>query len=142
MKSCYTTEYLGELTLEKWDVIFTIKVPTKDEEGYVIDDLLIEEIIEDNVQLELNEQFNVIAVDKICDNIQMIGVEDDEEPHSLWVIRMNAYMEKGTQYGWIKEILNYDIDWCYINALNCIEKRVGEVDSELNLKENKKGMLV
>ena len=142
MKSYYTTEYLGELTLEQWDVIFTIKVPTKDEEGYVIDDLLIEEIIEDNVQLELNEQFDVIAVDKVCDNIQMIGVEDDEEPHSLWVIRMNAYMEKGTQYGWIKEILSYDIGWCYINALNCIEKRIDEVDSELNLKENKKGMLV
>ena len=142
MKSYYTTEYLGELTLEQWDVIFTIKVPTKDEEGYVIDDVLMLDLIEDNVQLELNEQFDVITVDKICDNIQMIDVEDDEEPHSLWVIRMNAYMEKGTQYGWIKEILSYDIGWRYIYALNCIEKRVGEVDSELNLKENKKGMIV
>ena len=142
MKSYYTTEYLGELTLEQWDVIFTIKVPTKDEEGYVIDEVLMLDLIEDNVQLELNEQFDVITVDKICDNIQMIDVEDDEEPHSLWVIRMNAYMEKGTQYGWIKEILSYDIGWRYIYALNCIEKRVGEVDSELNLKENKKGMIV
>lgn len=142
MESKYTVEYLGELTLEEWDVIFTMKIPTRDEEGYAIDDIQILDMIEDNPQLELNEQFDVITVDKICDNPQMIGEKDDEEPQSLWVIRMNAYMEKGTQYGWIKDILTYDTDLGYLRRLNCIEKRIGEVDSELNLKENNKGMMI
>lgn len=142
MESKYTVEYLGELELEKWDVIFTMKIPTKDEDGCVIDDIELCDILEDNMQLELNEEFDIITLHKICDNFEMLGEEDSKEPQTLWAIRMSAYMEKGTQYGWIKEILTYDTDLGYLCALSCIEMKIGEVNSKGRLKEGKEGLMI
>ena len=132
MKSTYTTEYLGNLTLELRDVILSITIPTKDKEGYKIDDLEIVDIIETNPYLELNEQLNVISLDRI----------DEYDDDSMWVIRMDALMEKNTRFGYIQEILEYEERFDDISVSNCIEKLLGEVDDELNLKEKNGRILV
>jgi hypothetical protein len=132
MKSAYTTEYLGELILELRDVIFSMSIPTKAKDGYTWDIIEIMEIIETNPYLELNEQLEVISYDKI----------DEYDGYSFWVIRMDAFMEKNTTLGYIQEILQYEERFDDVRITNYIEKLLGEVDDELNLKEKKIRMMI
>jgi len=132
MESTYTTEYLGEVTLELRDVIFSMTIPTKAKDGYRFDIVEIVEIIETNPYLELNEQLDVMSYDRI----------DEYGDDSLWVIRMDALLEKDTRFGYIQEILETEERFGDICITNCIEKLVGEVDSELNLKEKNRRMMI
>ena len=132
MESTYTTEYLGEVTLELRDVIFSMSIPTKAKDGYRFDIVEIVEIIETNPYLELNEQLDVMSYDRI----------DEYGDDSLWVIRMDALLEKDTRFGYIQEILETEERFGDICITNCIEKLLGEVDSELNLKEKNRRMMI